>query len=119
MLIGDTFLTIGQRQRAEEAFGEMRALATRTRNIQSEVWSAAMDAVLATMDGRLEEAFHMAENIRTRGREAGVVAISNLFASLADTRARVYPGASLEDLEQELRGLPVQRPEESRRESTW
>jgi len=102
LFIGDVFLVMGQRQRAEEVWGELRVWATRTRNITLELPSAGMDAVLTLMDGRLEDAMDMAESIRTRGREAGIEGLSNLFSIISGIRAQVYLGASLEAREREL-----------------
>ena len=49
------------------------------------------------MDGRLEEVIDMAQDIRSRGEEAGVPLSRQYYASLAGYRARVYLGRSLED----------------------
>jgi len=102
LFMGDIFLVSGQRQRAEEVWSELRVWATRTRNITLELPSAGMDAVLALIDGRLEDAMDMAESIRTRGKEAGIEGTSNLYSILSGIRAQVYLGASLEVREREL-----------------
>jgi hypothetical protein len=102
LFIGDIFLVMGQRQRAEEVWGELRVVAERTGNIMVELPSAGMDAVLALMDGRLEDAMDMAESIRTRGKEAGIEGVSNLYSIISGIRAQVYLGTSLEAREREL-----------------
>jgi tetratricopeptide (TPR) repeat protein/archaellum biogenesis ATPase FlaH len=106
--IGDVFLALGQRQRAEEVFSELRVMAQRTRIITLEVISAAMDAVLAVMDGRLENAIDMAESIRTHGKEASIAGIANIYSDHPIVRSQVYLGVSLEAREREIpRGIPI------------
>jgi tetratricopeptide (TPR) repeat protein/archaellum biogenesis ATPase FlaH len=102
--IGGIFLAVGQRRRAEEAWGEFRAAATRTGDFIAGIVLVTMDAVLALMDGRLEDARDMAQSIRTRGEQAGAAITANTLASLVDIRARVYLGA-LEALEHELQKI--------------
>ncbi|HEY33511.1 MAG TPA: protein kinase [Dehalococcoidia bacterium] len=102
--IGDTFLTIGQRQRAEEVCDELRVLAQRGGDIHHEILSAANDSVLTVMDGRLDEAMDMARQTRTRGKETGVEVIANLWVGFTSIRVSVYLGMYLEALERVLRG---------------
>jgi len=94
--VGDTFLALGQRQRAEEVFDHLRVMAQRTGYIPVVLVSAGMDSVLAIMDGRLGDVLEIAESIRTRGEEAGMVGMAVDYQSFAGIRARVYLGASLE-----------------------
>jgi len=103
--IGDIFLNSGHRQRAEEIWSEVKAQAERTGNIRLELISATMDAVLAGMDGRLEEALGMAESILVRGEETGLVGIGRVYSAISGFRVRLYLGMSLENQETELRGF--------------
>jgi tetratricopeptide (TPR) repeat protein len=64
-----------------------------------------MDSILATMDGHLEEVMGIAENIMTRGDEAGLLGVALVYSALVGLRVRVYLGASLEASEIQLRGL--------------
>jgi tetratricopeptide (TPR) repeat protein len=105
--IGDTFLALGQRHRAEEVVSEMRVLAQRTGHVHLALVSAAMDSVLAVMDGHLENAMGMAERIRARGEEANAAGFANIYTKVAGFRARIYLGLSLEALEREVRGFLV------------
>jgi tetratricopeptide (TPR) repeat protein len=83
-------------------------MAQRTRIITLEVISAAMDAVLAVMDGRLENAIDMAESIRTHGKEASIAGIANIYSDHPIVRSQVYLGVSLEAREREIpRGIPI------------
>jgi tetratricopeptide (TPR) repeat protein len=106
--IGNAFLALGQRQHAEEVWGELRANAERTGQINLWLISACCDAVLALMDGRLEDVTDMARRIRSRGEEAGVSQIANSYAGQADGRAWVYLATGLEALERRIRLLGSQ-----------
>jgi tetratricopeptide (TPR) repeat protein len=105
--IGNVFLVLGRRQRAEEVWGELRAVAKRTGQIHLWLISACCDAVLALTDGHLEDVTDIARRIRSRGEEAGVSEIANTYAGQADGRARVYLGRRLEALERALRDANV------------
>jgi tetratricopeptide (TPR) repeat protein/ribosomal protein L40E len=104
-VIGNIFLDTGQRQRAEAAWNEVKAQAQRTGNVRLGLISATMDGILAIMDGRLEEAVGIAENIMVRGEEAGMVGIARVFSAVTGFRARLHLGVSLENQEIELRGF--------------
>jgi tetratricopeptide (TPR) repeat protein len=103
-MAGYAFLTLGRRQRAEEVWGELRAMAKRTGQFGLWLLSTSVDALLALMDGHLEDIIDTARRIRSRGEEAGVPLLANLQAGLAGYRARVYLGRRLEALEGALRG---------------
>jgi tetratricopeptide (TPR) repeat protein len=102
-MAGNAFLALGQRQHAEEAWGELRAMAKRTGQFYVSLFSTAMDALLTLMDGRLEDVMDMARRIRSRGEEAGVFQTAYIHAILADYRAQVYLGRNLETLVRALR----------------
>jgi tetratricopeptide (TPR) repeat protein len=80
---------MGRRQPAEEVQNELRALAERTGNIQPEMLSASVDATLAVMDGRLEDAMGMVKRLQGRKEE---ISVSPIFPT-AGTRAQLYTGA--------------------------
>jgi tetratricopeptide (TPR) repeat protein len=101
----ETLLSSGQRRRVEESYGELRTLAKRTGIINLELLSASHDLHLVVMDGRLEEAMDMAENIQTRSEEVGLAGATVVGALLCDTRARIYLGAPLEAFESGIRSL--------------
>jgi len=90
--MGDTFLALGQRRQAEEVWGELRNLAKRTGNVNAVIMSMAVDAVLATLDGHLEEVVHMGQSILTRGEEAGLSEFAGIHAVIADLRSHIYLG---------------------------
>jgi tetratricopeptide (TPR) repeat protein len=97
--IVDTPLIMGRRQLAEEVFGELHTLTERTGHIFPEIYSSSVDAVLAVMDGHLENAVDIAKQMQARGEETGVLAY--IFTS-PGIRAQLYLGASLEALEREV-----------------
>jgi tetratricopeptide (TPR) repeat protein len=101
----ETLLSSGQRRRVEESYGELRTLAKRTGIINLELLSASHDLHLVVMDGRLEEAMDMTENIQTRSEEVGLAGATVVGALLCDTRARIYLGAPLEALESGIRSM--------------
>jgi tetratricopeptide (TPR) repeat protein len=94
--IGDTFLALGQRQRAEEVVKPIYTSVQRTGNPFFETIWATIDAVFSVMDGRLEEGKEKAEWIRASGKEAGTEEGSNIWANLALGRAHIYLGTDLE-----------------------
>ena len=108
---GEVFLGSGQRARAEEAFGELRAIATRTANFRVWLGSVGVDAVLALMDGRLGDALELVESMHIRGKEAGMAGLAATFANHPEYRARVYLGAGLAEIERSIpRGSPLSSP---------
>jgi tetratricopeptide (TPR) repeat protein len=98
-LIGHTYLTLGLRHRAEEAWEELRALAKYTGQFILWIKSAAGDALLMLMDGYLEKVLDLGQRIRSSGAEAGVPLIANIDANLSGCRARIYLGSSGGDLD--------------------
>jgi hypothetical protein len=94
--IGDTFLTVGRRQRAEEVWAELRSMAKRTGNLRAGIESEAHDSVLALLDGRLGEAVSIAEDVRTRCEVAGIAGTGIINASMALPRAGFHLGTSIE-----------------------
>jgi class 3 adenylate cyclase/tetratricopeptide (TPR) repeat protein len=102
-LAGHAFLTLGMRQRAEEAWDEFRAIAKRIGVFTVWLGSTSMDTLLLLMDGRLEEVMDRVQLIRTRGEETGVPLLANNQAGLFGFRARFCLGRPLEALELALR----------------
>ena len=96
---GHAFLTLGMRQRAEEAWSEFRALAKRIGVFTVWLGSTTMDTLLLLMDGHLEEVMDRVRLIRSRGEEAEVPILASNQASLFGFRARFYLGRPLEAFE--------------------
>ena len=99
-IAGDPFLAVGERQRAEEIWGELRTMAERAGQVNLWLWTTWTDAILTLMDGRLDEVMDMTGHIVSQGGEAGVSQHANVLAILLDIRTRVYLGGTyLEALE--------------------
>jgi tetratricopeptide (TPR) repeat protein len=110
--IGAVFLISGQRQRAEEVFNELRTLSERSNNFRLWLQSKGMDANLAVMDGRLEKALELVDEIQVRGAEAGATGVAYIYASHPRVRSSVYLGANLDEIERGIpRGVPLYIPE--------
>jgi len=112
MYIGGVSLNSGQRKRAEEAWTELRNLAERTGYITQVLQSMGMDAILAVMDGRLDDATDIVKRLLSLGKETGVVGIAHVYSSHPNVRSRLHLGASLEELERDTpRVIPLYVPE--------
>ncbi len=106
------FLVSGKRKRAEEVFDELRVRATLTSNIALWLQSVAMDAILAVMDGRFEDALAMVDKMLARAEQDGVTGMANLYVNHIIYRTRVYRGERLEEIEDKIqfgtgRGTPM------------
>jgi len=97
----DAFLSMGQRQRAEEVLGEVQAFAIRSKSILFEFISAGFSEFPVVMDGRLDDVMNMVESTQNRGKEVGLPELANLYSAFAGIRARLYLGTSMETLEDE------------------
>jgi tetratricopeptide (TPR) repeat protein len=107
-LAGGAFLVLGKRQRVEELWSELRAMAKRTGQFNLWLTSIAVDAVLTLMDGRLQEVIDVARLIYSRGEEAGVPGYTQRHATFSGYRARIYLGRSLEAFERGFRAYVEQ-----------
>jgi len=103
----DTFLVLGQRQRAEEAWNEYRGIAQQRRQANWLLASMWYDTVLIAVDGRLEDAVEMAQSIETRGEELGLSGYAAPFVLLAGVRPWLHLGKADECLN---RTLQIQDP---------
>jgi len=108
---GDIFLILGQRHRVEEIWSELGAMAKRTGQFDLLFLTDALNALLALMDGHLENVIEVARQIRSRGKEAAIPQRANMGAGLADYRARYYLGMHLEDLERINRAFVLTQPQ--------
>ena len=102
--IGSTFLAWGQRGRAEEVWRELDELAQRTGQATALMWSMLANAILASLDGRLEDALATGQSIATRGGELG---ISGQLSGFARVRPLLYLGKGDDALD--IVGLPPHR----------
>ena len=110
--IGGVFLASGKRKHAEEVFDELRVKATLTSNRLLWLQSAGMDAIIAVMDGRFEDALAIVGKMRARGEQDGVTGGAQLYIGHIYYRTCVYRGEHLEEIERAVqsgsgRGTPM------------
>ena len=101
------FLAWGQRGRAEEVWRELDELAQRTGQTTVLLDSMLANAILASLDGRLEDAVATGQSISTRGDELGISALAFQLASPASLRPLLYLGKGDDALQ--LSGYPQQK----------
>jgi tetratricopeptide (TPR) repeat protein/archaellum biogenesis ATPase FlaH len=89
------FLAAGLRNRANEICTVSRDLAKKSANIRIEIQCALMDSVMATIDGRFEEAVKLAEHVQKRSEE---VNFSGLSYYLSQIRVNIYMGLPIETI---------------------
>ena len=110
-----TFLEFGQRRRAEDALGEMQALAERSRQPNLLIISMLNEAILTIWDGRLEEALTIRRRMLALGEELGILEFTAMWAFWI-IRARVYLGNAVRALDislQVARNQPLNVTRES------
>ena len=107
MHIGVVFLEAGQRERAEEAWGELQHLAEARREAWLLTWKLQTDAILAVLDGRLEEVLEVTRRIRARGQELGDNRMFEVVAQLLDWGTLLHLGRVEEALP--LSTMPANR----------
>jgi tetratricopeptide (TPR) repeat protein len=86
--MGNTFLVVGKRQRAEEVFSELRARAVNTGLFFPSYLSTITDQLWALTDGRFDDVTALEESLHSRREEAGVT--TSIFTS--STRANIHRG---------------------------
>jgi len=98
---GLVYLDFGDRERAEALNEEVHRLGVRTRE-PGLLWRRhVVDIMLATIDGRLEDALASAETLVARGEELGMAVLARNQSGIA-TRARLRLGR----FEEALLGAP-------------
>jgi tetratricopeptide (TPR) repeat protein len=90
--IGSVLLECGQRRRAEESFNELKEMAERSGQANLLLCSMWMDGVLATLDGRLEDAVAIGQNARARGEQLGPAQFGISMGIVASFMALLYLG---------------------------
>lgn len=95
---GHVFLDWGERGQAEELFRQVEELAARTRDAFALMQPLINETVLATLDGRLEDAVAAGERLVARGEELGMPVIGRLLAAAWTIRPLLYLGRGEEVL---------------------
>jgi tetratricopeptide (TPR) repeat protein len=91
-VIGSVMLQSGQRQRAEECFAELKAIAEGSRQGNLLIFSMLGDAAVATLDGRLDDAIEIGRQIAALGEELGFSTFSVLYEGAAVRTALAHMG---------------------------
>jgi tetratricopeptide (TPR) repeat protein len=76
-------LNAGQLRRAQKSIDELRETAERSGQVSTLLLAMQGNAGLATLDGRLEEAVEIAQNLRSRGEQLGPAEFANLVGVIA------------------------------------
>jgi len=90
--LGHLFLAMGRRSLAEQYFTEYKQGADRSRQAYVGLGSMTPDGTLATLDGRLEDAVAIGQNIFARGEQLGYAQAANILAVLAAYTALLHLG---------------------------
>ena len=77
------FLSVGQRKRLEEVLGELQMLAERSRQANVRLDYMGSTAILATIDGRLEDAVDIVHRTLTIGSETDLIDYARMTTMLA------------------------------------
>jgi len=100
----EMFLEFGQRRRAEDVMAEIRTLAERSGQAYLIIMSMLNDAILAILDGHLEEAVAIRRRAVARAEELDILEFAVFWSAWVVLRARVYLGSAGRALEARLEG---------------
>ena len=93
---GAAFCAIADRDNAELALRQLFEVADRSKDAFTVLNAMSFRGVLATMDGRLEEALQYGSDLVSRGEELGMPLIGLGMSSRASGRAHIYLGRAFE-----------------------
>ena len=88
--IHDAYLTAGKRQEASKFYKDICSIVEKTGNFHLEQQALVMKQLEKTMDGHLEEAISVGEDMVRRGEQAGGLQIVPMFAFMGNERAFIY-----------------------------
>ncbi|MCK4722621.1 MAG: tetratricopeptide repeat protein, partial [Dehalococcoidia bacterium] len=122
MVIANTFLESGQRQRAETLLNEAKELAERSGQAMLELVSMGVDGIMVTLDGLLEDAAEITQKILTRGEELNLYNIAATVALIcgpmsllrlgrADELLRILPAMPASLIKVICQAYPTPDPE--------
>ena len=104
---GIAFSAIGDRANAELAWRQLSEVADRSKDAFSVLNAMSFRGVLATMDGRLEEAVQIGLDLVAAGEDLGMPEIGNGMSARACGRAYVYLGRPFPlQLDTRFAGMP-------------
>jgi hypothetical protein len=91
-MMSDAFMVQGQRDRAEEFINEIRDLAQESGQLYFQLVAMALDAIVATWDGQLEDAVEMIKRTRAQGDELGLSEFTYVVAIICGLRSYLHLG---------------------------
>jgi tetratricopeptide (TPR) repeat protein len=106
MSIGLTFMEFGQRQRANTYFDDFKNTAMRSGQANLTLVSLSLDSMLATMEGRLEDALAISQSIRTRGDQLALAQYAFQLAIFSSFQPLIYLGR-LDEIRQLFGDSPI------------
>jgi class 3 adenylate cyclase/tetratricopeptide (TPR) repeat protein len=89
---GGALIESGQRQRAEECFADLKAIAERSRQGNLLIVSRLADAFVATLDGRLDDVIALCRQAEDLGKELGLPGYGVLMETLGAQTALLHMG---------------------------
>ena len=101
-LLAWAYLEMGERDRAEELWGELKERATRTQDANLLIVALHTEVMVATLDGRLEDAVAAAKRLGDRGEELGIPVVGRW----AEEGGSFYPSLYLGRTEHLLAHYP-------------
>jgi tetratricopeptide (TPR) repeat protein len=109
LMAGNIFLEAGNRTRAEEVWREHQEMARRTDQVTYVMSSMHEDAIMACLDGRLEESVQIFRTLQSRGDELGLSLYAFMTTVYGVCRPLLHLGKADEAL-QVVSGLPLPFP---------
>ena len=91
--LGNVFLTMGQREKAEEVWNELDEISERTENIIWEIASTGLKLSLLCIDGRFEETLNGVDQLQALGEETGLAATAYTNYAYPMYRTHYYLGS--------------------------
>ncbi|MFC1947883.1 tetratricopeptide repeat protein, partial [Chloroflexota bacterium] len=92
VMIADTYLDHGRRSEAEEVWHEVRKLIERYGQAQYQVFGMAGDALFATLDGELERAVEIMNQITAFGRDQEYDTLAGVLVFMIGMTPMLYLG---------------------------
>ena len=90
--MGSTFLEAGNRQRAEEFFSEIRELSEKSSHPNLKLLAMRGDLFLTTLDGRLDKAVEISQNMQSSGDELGLSEFASVAAAYFSLTPHIHTG---------------------------
>jgi tetratricopeptide (TPR) repeat protein len=90
--VGAALLESGQRDHAEKCFAEARTIGERSRQANVQLLSMIGDGLLATLDGRLDDAVEVGRQVEGVAREMGFPTYGLIIETISTVTALIHTG---------------------------